>query len=260
MKCKYCNINEVVKYSKYSDGTFCSKKCARGYSTKEMRQEINEKVSNTLMERNKGRISWNKGRIPWNKGLTKETDERLKKISDNHRGQVPWNRGRTNVYSEETLVKIREALMGHFVSNETRKNLSLAVKKSYENGKPVFGGITRWVEVETTHGKIKVQGTYELRTCKILDRWKRDGDIKDWEYTNDRIKYIGVDGKEHFYLLDFKVLDNDENFYYIETKGYERENDKLKWDAVKRRGYELKVWFEEDIKKYEFIKRQNTVE
>lgn len=59
-KCKYCEINDAIKYSKYSNGEFCSRKCARGFSSKEKRKEINEKVSKTL----KGRINAN--------GLTKE--------------------------------------------------------------------------------------------------------------------------------------------------------------------------------------------
>lgn len=32
----------------YGSGRFCSCKCARGFSTKEKRQEINEKVANSL--------------------------------------------------------------------------------------------------------------------------------------------------------------------------------------------------------------------
>lgn len=44
-KCKYCKTKDAIKYSKYSNGKFCSKECARGYSTKEKRKEINEKIS-----------------------------------------------------------------------------------------------------------------------------------------------------------------------------------------------------------------------
>jgi hypothetical protein len=47
-KCKNCGINEAVKYSKYSTGEFCSRKCASGFSTKEKRSEINAKISATL--------------------------------------------------------------------------------------------------------------------------------------------------------------------------------------------------------------------
>lgn len=47
-KCKNCNVNDAVKYSKYTTGDFCSRECARSYGTKEARQEINEKVSKKL--------------------------------------------------------------------------------------------------------------------------------------------------------------------------------------------------------------------
>lgn len=104
-------------------------------------------------------------------------------------------------------------------------------------------GTTKWYKYKN----IKVQGTYELRTCKILDYWKKIKKIKSWEYTNDRITYIGSDNKKHSYLLDFKVVENNSNIYYIETKGYKTIEDELKWNAVKELGYKLLVWYNEDI-------------
>jgi len=47
-KCKNCNINDGAKYSKYSSGEFCSRACAKSYSTKLKRNEINKLVSKTL--------------------------------------------------------------------------------------------------------------------------------------------------------------------------------------------------------------------
>jgi len=121
-------------------------------------------------------------------------------------------------------------------------------KNLYAYGKQyVAGGTTKWYDYKD----IRVQGTYELRTCFILDKWKEEGKIKNWEYTKDRIKYIGQDNKEHSYLLDFKVFENDESFYYLETKGYIHDNDELKWKATRDKGYKLIVWFDEDIKKNE---------
>ena len=38
--CKNCEINEAIKYSPHSNGEFCSKKCALGFSTKNKRNEI----------------------------------------------------------------------------------------------------------------------------------------------------------------------------------------------------------------------------
>ena len=42
MKCENCEIEYEIKFG---SGRFCSLKCARGFSTKEKRKEINEKVS-----------------------------------------------------------------------------------------------------------------------------------------------------------------------------------------------------------------------
>lgn len=48
MECKYCKNKEAIKYSKYSTGEFCSRECARGYSTLQKRDIINKIVSKKL--------------------------------------------------------------------------------------------------------------------------------------------------------------------------------------------------------------------
>ncbi|MNV61182.1 hypothetical protein D3C71_1536800 [compost metagenome] len=93
--------------------------------------------------------------------------------------------------------------------------------------------------------------TYELRVCKILDLMLKQDKIFKWEYTKDKIKYIGLDNKCHNYLIDFKVYRNETEFFYLEVKGVQRGNDALKWAAVKKNGYELDVWFLHDIEKNE---------
>ena len=45
MKCENCGSNHD---GSYGSGRFCSKKCARGYATKNKRKEINDKVSISL--------------------------------------------------------------------------------------------------------------------------------------------------------------------------------------------------------------------
>jgi len=45
MKCENCGEKHN---GEYGSGRFCSSKCARGFSTKAKRKEINEKVSNSL--------------------------------------------------------------------------------------------------------------------------------------------------------------------------------------------------------------------
>lgn len=139
---------------------------------------------------------------------------------------------------------------------ENPPNYSELTKKAYLEGrKTVSGGNTKWYNYK----EIRVQGTYELRTCIILDEMKKLNIIKNWEYTNDKIPYIGIDEIEHLYFIDFKVFNNDDTFYYLEVKGYKKENDENKWKATRNLGYDLKVWFNEDINEKESILFKNMV-
>ena len=157
--------------------------------------------------------------------------------------------------SSKTNIKIMQEKYKKIIDEKIKENpnyWSEYHKKLYADGKNyIAGGTCKWIEVETSNGLIKVQGTYEKRMCNILDIWKTKNIIKNWEYTNDKYKYIGIDKKEHTYLLDFKVIQNDGNFYYIETKGYIKENDEFKWNTVRNLGYRLDIIFKKDLEKIE---------
>ena len=43
-----CELCSKEHYGEYGSGRFCCSKCARAFSTKAKRKEINEKVSKTL--------------------------------------------------------------------------------------------------------------------------------------------------------------------------------------------------------------------
>lgn len=70
MKCEQCNIDHE---GSFGSGRFCSKKCARSFSTSLKRKEINQKVSEKL----KGKISPFKG-LPGKS----HTEESKKKIAE----------------------------------------------------------------------------------------------------------------------------------------------------------------------------------
>jgi hypothetical protein len=69
VKCEYC---ESPHDGSYGSGRFCTSKCARGFSSKEKRKSINEKVSFAL----KGKSSKLKGRA--GKKHDPETKERIR--------------------------------------------------------------------------------------------------------------------------------------------------------------------------------------
>jgi len=121
-------------------------------------------------------------------------------------------------------------------------------KTMYANGiQKVGGGKTKWY----TYNNIRVQGTYELRCCIILDKMKSLNCIYNWEYTKDRIPYIGIDGNLHNYLLDFKVYYSPTEFYYIEVKGYVKDVDFLKWKAVDDNGFVMEIWYKNNLESHE---------
>jgi len=61
MICKNCEKEFFEKYSKWSNGDFCSKSCAK---TRKHTLEQNLKVSHKMLGHH-----YNKGQIPWNKGI-----------------------------------------------------------------------------------------------------------------------------------------------------------------------------------------------
>jgi hypothetical protein len=213
MKCENCGTEHQ---GIYGSGRFCSIKCSRGFSTKAKRKEINEIVSKKLTKYNNLQL------------VCKYCHKKFtsKKIQ--------------NCCSYSCSSKLRG---GWRTVKKTSEEWSIINKRSYLEGKRVGGGKTKWFNYKN----IRVQGTFELRTCKILDIWKEQGKIQNWEYTKDRIEYISLDKKIHTYLLDFKIWDKNDNWYYLEIKGYKHPNDDLKWQSVRNKGFNLEIWFKKDI-------------
>lgn len=120
------------------------------------------------------------------------------------------------------------------------------------------GGRTKYIPYKRIDNiEIKVQGTYEERTCKILDYWKSTGTISDWVYSIKRFPYIDSEGKKRTYRVDFKIIPIEEKEYYLEVKGFAVENDYTKWKAVRDTGTKIDIWFLRDIKiEEELIKIQ----
>jgi len=179
------------------------------------------------------------------------------KISKGCKGIVPWNKGNKKhpvqfcLKCEKPLKKVNSkyGLCVHCLgeSKERSKKISDKLKEAYKKGRKIFGGTTKWYQYK----QIKVQGTYELRACFILDAMKFNSYIKDWSYANDRFQYIDVTGKQRLYLPDFKIIKEDGSHFYVETKGYSTPTDEVKWKAVLDQGHILQIWRNANLKKYE---------
>jgi hypothetical protein len=142
-------------------------------------------------------------RVAWNKGLSKETDERVKLLSEKI----------SNVQQEQIK---NGTYIPRKMGNKAAKELS--ERQSLHNS----GGKSKWYEVNG----VKVQGTWErnvaIKLCEMGIEWSKPS-------TNtDLFKYI-MGGKEKSYAPDFYLPKYDT---YLEIKGYWWGNDREKMDLV----------------------------
>lgn len=226
VQCKKCGVIFLLeltpkalasgKYTKY-----CSRSCA---NSRQHSEQIKKKISYSL-----------------NKFHNFEVKQ-LKIICKQCGCEFSWMHKRKSQKQREFCSRICAGLyVSRFIDS------SALIKLSYKNGKKLGGHCrAKWLDYKG----IKVQGTYQYKTCQILDNWKKIHKIYDWDYTNDRIPYVWNDGSDHIYNPDFKVFNSKEDWYYLQTKGYQQQKDVLKWTQTINQGYKLQVWFGKQIKLY----------
>jgi len=86
-------------------------------------------------------------------------------------------------------------------------------------------------------GKIKVDGTWELKVCKYLDENKIN-----WRRNNKRFAYKNENNKTSTYKPDFFIYDWDS---YLEVKGCKTSLDLLKWAQFTEK---LIIWEFKELK------------
>jgi hypothetical protein len=235
MKCEKCGREHD---GSFGSGRFCCRSCANSRIHSE---KTKKKISDSLYKTFD--VKHYRENIKCKQcGIIFEIDYTDNDIKNNSKQKYC-----SQMCSRMNSIKVLNDLNKKYRSIYNKK-ISETRKKMFKNGElNVTGGNTRWIHYKN----IKVQGSYEYRMCVVLDKMKKEEIISNWEYTNDRFPYVAKDGNKHTYILDFKVFRNDGTFYYIEVKGYIRENDRLKWEAVKDSGSEIEVIFEQDIKTME---------
>jgi hypothetical protein len=241
MKCENC---EKEHDGTYGSGRFCSKKCARGFSTKAKRKEINEKIRKPLIQ---------KICLECNKKFT--TKKRFQKfcscscsvtfnnrLNKEHLSYARKQYLNTHIDAKnkflENASKWGKSHKGKSLTEEHKRKISLGNK----------GGRCSWYEIIKFNGeKIKVQGSYELRFTKILNNldenwikpsiWNREHQFQWWD----------KNGKSHWYTPDFWSPKLQK---YFEIKGFWRKGDEEKKDFI----YSLKnveIVFLKDLNEYE---------
>lgn len=162
-----------------------------------------------------------RGKPSWNKGLTKETDARVAKYSNNRtykptestraiwrkqrKGRVSFKKGKTNeeTFGEEKAAKIRE-------------NASKAACKRYENSPESVkcGRGKNGYIVLNRFGKFWYRSSWEEGFLLIVDK---NLDIVAIEANKPRILYL-FKGGEHRYLPDFLLTTLDGKKHLVEIK------------------------------------------
>ena len=122
---------------------------------------------------------------------------------------------------------------------EKRRKVSENMKLRYASGwEPVCGRSKKYEYESIVAGKIKVDGTWELKVAKHLDSLN-----VIWERNKRRFDYLKPDGTKSTYQPDFYVKDWD---CYIEVKGYKTDLDEAKWKHFPNN---LQVWYRDKINK-----------
>lgn len=172
----------------YGSGRFCSTKCARGFSTKYRRNEINEKIQATLTG-------------------SGHDDVKIKCLKCDNELYVKWNRRNQKFCNVSCSSSYHMADKSYFYSELAKKTGLGGNRNNYAHG---------WYDSPIA-GRVYLESSYEYKVAVELDKNK----IK-WE----RPAPLNYDNKKYypdFYLIDYGIYLDPKNDYLIE-KDYTKIN------------------------------------
>jgi hypothetical protein len=188
---------------------FCKKNCKNHNSLRNHERLCKENPNRQIIISNF--IEWNK---KVKSGLEKVSNQYIK----------AKEKGDAIIVSDQTRAKIRNAVKGRKLTNEQRERLKISMRRAVLNNPKSYSsnnvsGRTPIIEYKG----FKLKGKWELEVAHWLD----NNDIK-WTNITDGFDYEWR-GSKHRYYPDFHLLDYN---IYIEVKGFERDRDIAKWQAV----------------------------
>jgi len=96
------------------------------------------------------------------------TEETKRKISESLKGNIPWNKGKTNIYTDETLEKMRESSKQTYIDNpklrDRMRELNLGKKMPEETKRKISA---------STKGKPKSEATKRLMSERKKEYWRK---------------------------------------------------------------------------------------
>jgi len=113
----------------------------------------------------------------------------------------------------------------------------LKMRMGFEPNKRIARDFNNKRMTETVGGKeCNFRSKLEFRIAKYLQLLKDTGHIKDWAFEQTTFHF-----PDDRYLVDFDVLENDGNFYYIEGKGHPDERARRKLRLLNKYKPEVKI-------------------
>jgi len=188
----FCENCGKETFEKYGSCRFCSSKCARGFSTKEKRKEINERVKNKLTGFKFIKIKNVKGeKIKRRKVKVKEKEKNCPICGENFK----------TLRNNKTCSKECGGKMPHKKIKDS----------SNMGGCRPGGGYSKQLPYINWLGESMKLNKEEIEVAKVLDEKKLN-----WKRNWTGFPYTTLDGKKRNFYPDF-VVDEDK---YIEYKGW----------------------------------------
>ena len=195
----------------YGSGRFCSAKCARGFSTKNNREEISRKVGDKL------------------RGTHLSEEHKLKISEANKESWTPERRQMQSIISKNTMsnpevrLNISNKLKGRTLSEESRKKISEKVKASFEDGRNQAWKTRKnmesyaekfWRQVLDSNS---ISYKQEFRIARSEFGLKHGGCYFLDFLIDDKID-LEIDGKQHYELV--RQEHDKERDELMKSKGY----------------------------------------
>lgn len=220
--CKNCGQTYYKNWAKTVKSDFCSRECARCYSTKIKRKEINKKVSDKL----KGRFVGNTAKMTGYSSLEEAMTGYYKSPNKCE------NCGCDLPYEKRFLKTCSSGCQKEMLRNWVKDNKDDLKRKG-------FGGGYRKGSVRNRYGYYKgiyCASTYEL--VFLIYSLEHNVSIE----RNTKIFEYELNGEIKHYLPDFKIGNK-----YVEIKNYNREDVIAKTNALLNNGEIIEVLYYNDL-------------
>lgn len=233
-------ITKVEYIEKYGETVFYSEEllkkrsetCKNNWNKDEYRQKQKEKAKIKYTEEVREKMSYNSKKYfennnTWNMGLTKETDERVKKIGENNKNILKGRKKENYEYLQKHSDFMKKNSI--FVTNNPSYNkteewnlkISKTLSKKISNGEINTMSNFKNGEYESITGeRFYYASSLELEAMVLFDKY-------NLEWTNKHgiiIPYEDVENIKRNYIPDFLV----KNKYVIETEGWYTEEVTIK--------------------------------